>query len=129
MDELTPQQRQEVEQLFERALELAAEQCITLLNSSCNDPAVRAEVESLLAHWETRVPCGPCHYGIGGRFMQVEFPFLRYNLFYYVYVLSFFPAARADSRFAQAAKVLASKADPAGIMVVEQPSRPQPRAG
>jgi hypothetical protein len=84
---------------------------------------VERAVESLLAHWESRVPCGPCHYGIGGRFMQVEFPFLRYNLFYYVYVLSFFPAARADSRFSQAAALLASKVDAEGRMVVEQPHR------
>jgi hypothetical protein len=60
---------------------------------------VDCAVESLLSHWETRRRCGPCHYGIGKRFMQVEYPFLRYNLFFYVYVLSFYPAARADGGF------------------------------
>lgn len=34
-------------------------------------------VELLLHHWEVRTPMGPCHWGIGSRFMQVEFPFLR----------------------------------------------------
>lgn len=80
-------------------------------------------VESLLAHWESRKPCGPCHYGIGSRFMQVEYPFLRYNLFYYVYVLSFYRTARNDARFRAAAKALASKVDAEGIMIVEQPHR------
>lgn len=80
-------------------------------------------VASLLAHWETRVPCGPCHYGIGSRFMQVEYPFLRYNLFYYVYVLSFYSMARGDARFRAAADTLASKLDADGRVVVEAPHR------
>ena len=46
-------------------------------------------VESLLEHWTVKAPTGPCHFGIGKQFMQVEYPFYRYNLFYYVYVLSF----------------------------------------
>ena len=53
-------------------------------------------VETLLDHWTVRVPTGPCHFGIGTLFMQVEYPFLRYNLFYYTYVLSFYPKARKD---------------------------------
>ncbi len=85
--------------------------------------AVERAVESLLAHWESRVRCGPCHYGIGRRFMQVEYPFLRYNLFYYVYVLSFFPFVRADVRFAEAVELLASKTDAEDRMLVEQPHR------
>ena len=80
-------------------------------------------VESLLAHWETRVPCGPCHYGIGSRFMQVEYPFLRYNLFYYVYVLSFYQMARDDARFCAAADALASKLHSRGQLIVEAPHR------
>jgi len=84
---------------------------------------VDCAVESLLAHWETRAPCGPCHWGIGSRFMQIEFPFLRYNLFYYVYVLSFYPVARADARFGAAADAVASKLDPDGRVIVENPHR------
>ena len=80
-------------------------------------------VESLLAHWETRVPCGPCHYGIGPRFMRVEYPFLRYNLFYYVYVLSFYRVARDDARFCAAADALASKLHSGGQLIVEAPHR------
>jgi hypothetical protein len=46
------------------------------------DAVVNAAVESLLDHWESRKPTGPCHWGIGSRFMRVEYPFLRYNLFF-----------------------------------------------
>lgn len=80
-------------------------------------------VESLLTHWEHRARCGPCHYGIGRRFMQVEYPFLRYNLFYYVYVLSFYEVARNDRRFRSAAAVLAKCVDAAGNMIVQQRHR------
>ena len=59
------------------------------------EPLAQA-VELLLDHWRTRVPLGPCHYGIGTLFMQVTYPFASYNLFFYVYVLSFYPSARTD---------------------------------
>ncbi len=63
-------------------------------------------VEFLLWHWEVRAPIGPCHYGIGHRFMQVEYPFYNYNLFGYVYGLSFYARARRDARFLQALAAL-----------------------
>lgn len=84
---------------------------------------VDRSVESLLDHWEVRSPVGPCHYGIGTLFLQVEFPFLRYNLFYWVYVLSFFGRAREDPRFREALEVLREKRDDEGEMVVERPHR------
>ena len=91
-------------------------------HADVRDPVAQA-VESLLRHWESRAPCGPCHYGIGSRFLQVEYPFLRYNLFSYVYVLSFYDAARGDPRFGAAADMLAGKLDAEGRMVVEAPHR------
>lgn len=87
------------------------------------DGVIGQAVESLLSHWHTRKRCGPCHYGIGKRFMQVEYPFLRYNLFYFVYILSFYTAARDDQRFRDAAEMLAQKLDGESRMVVEQPNR------
>ncbi len=66
-------------------------------------------VEFLLNHWILRMPIGPCHYGIGTLFMQVEYPFLTYNLFNYVYVLSFYNQAKTDERFLDALSVLESK--------------------
>ncbi|RJP33156.1 MAG: prenyltransferase [Phycisphaerales bacterium] len=80
-------------------------------------------VSFLLDHWDTRRPLGPCEFGIGSRFMQVEYPFLRYNLFYYVYVLSFYKAAHRDKRFQAAMEALTSKLDADGNMIVEAPRR------
>jgi hypothetical protein len=80
-------------------------------------------VDSLLDHWDVRRPIGPCHYGIGTLFLQVEFPFLRYNLFYYLYVLSFFARARRDRRFRAALAVLDAKLSESGDVVVERPHR------
>ncbi len=77
---------------------------------------------TLLHHWKTRRPLGPCAFGIGSLFMQVEFPFLRYNLFYYVYVLSFYRAARRAAAFKSALKALQSKVVD-GKIVVENPNR------
>lgn len=41
--------------------------------------------------------------------MQVEYPFRSYNLFQYVYVLSFHSRARSDKRFREAFAALQSK--------------------
>ncbi len=79
-------------------------------------------VEFLLSHWTTRKPLGPCHFGIGTLFMKVEYPFFRYNLFNYVYILSFYPHARRDARFLEAFRALQSKLVD-GSIVVENPNR------
>ncbi|WP_206711584.1 hypothetical protein [Peribacillus faecalis] len=63
----------------------------------------------MLEHWEIRKPIGPCHYGIGTLFMQVEYPFRTYNLFEYVYILSFYDRAKSDRRFLEALKTLKEK--------------------
>lgn len=89
----------------------------------CRGRVVDAAVESLLRHWDERKPVGPCHYGIGSLFMQVEYPFLRYNLFFFVYVLSFYPKARRDPRFRAALATLEGKLDGRGRVVVERPHR------
>jgi len=78
-------------------------------------------VEFLLAHWMTRQPLGPCHYGIGTLFMQVAYPFSSYNLFFYLYVLSFYDRAKKDERFLEALDVLESKLS-GGMIVVERPN-------
>ncbi|GLC83340.1 prenyltransferase/squalene oxidase repeat-containing protein [Lacrimispora brassicae] len=73
------------------------------------EPALDRAVDFLLDHWLVRKPIGPCHYGIGTLFMKVEYPFRNYNLFKYVYVLSFYTKARNDSRFLEAVETLKSK--------------------
>lgn len=73
------------------------------------EPALERAVDFLLEHWTIRKPIGPCHYGIGTLFMQVEYPFRNYNLFIYTYVLSFYERAKKDKRFLEALKLLESK--------------------
>jgi hypothetical protein len=73
------------------------------------EPALDKAVSFLLDHWTTRLPLGPCHYGIGTLFMQTEYPFSTYNLFAYVYVLSFYNSAKNDARFLDALKAMESK--------------------
>lgn len=90
-----------------------------LLNKS---ESLDKAVEFLLDHWETRMPLGPCHYGIGTLFMQVAYPFANYNLFFYVYVLSFYDKAKKDRRFLEALRVLESKLVN-GKIVVERPNQ------
>lgn len=81
------------------------------------EPALDKAVAFLLEHWRTKAPLGPCHYGIGTLFMQVEYPFRTYNLFYYVYVLSFYDTARRDERFLEALSALQSKFQDGQIVV------------
>ncbi|MGL5256914.1 MAG: prenyltransferase [Proteocatella sp.] len=73
------------------------------------EPALDRAVEFLLNHWTIKKPIGPCHYGIGSLFMQVEYPFRNYNIFVYVYVLSFYDRAKKDKRFLEAFEMLKSK--------------------
>lgn len=86
------------------------------------DARLDRAVEFLLEHWETRAPLGPYHYGIGTQFHRLAFPFLTYNLFYYVYVLSFYASARRDPRFLDAFSILESKLKD-GRIVVEHTHR------
>ncbi len=74
-----------------------------------NEPVLDKAVDFLLEHWTIKRPIGPCHYGIGTLFMQVEYPFRNYNLFVYVYVLSFYDRAKEDKRFLKALEALKSK--------------------
>lgn len=67
-----------------------------------SSPALDRAVEFLLAHWVTRAPLGPCHFGIGTLFLQVGYPFAGYNLFWWLHVLSYYPRARNDPRFLDA---------------------------
>ena len=83
------------------------------------DDLVRLEraVEFLLGHWVTKKPLGPCAFGIGNRFASIEFPFLRYNILYFAYVLSSYPKAVADPRFAEVVAVLRAKSEGCAIRV------------
>ena len=79
------------------------------LNSMSDIEKLNKGVLFLLKHWETRKPVGPCEFGIGSRFLSIEYPFLRYNLFYYIYVLSHYRIAQKDHRFIEAKTRLIEK--------------------
>lgn len=79
-------------------------------------------IDFLLGHWDTRLALGPCIFGIGSRFLQIEFPFLRYNLFYYVNVLSFDDHALKEYRFQEAYRKLLVKTKN-GKILPENPHR------
>ena len=52
-------------------------------------------------------------------FMQVEYLFKEYNLFPYVYVLSFYDRAKDDKRFLEAFEALKSKLVD-GMIIIER---------
>lgn len=87
-----------------------------------NNPLLDNAVEFLLYHWTVRKPLGPCHYGMGSLFMNLEYLFLRYNIFYYVYVLSFYNRAKQDARFMAALNFLKTKLI-ADQIIVENPNK------
>lgn len=88
-----------------------------------NNPDLDTAVETLLKHWTIRMPLGPCHFGIGKQFMQIEYPFLRYNIFYYIYVLSFYSKAKNDKRFLEALSSLKEKIDDQNLIIVGNTNR------
>jgi len=88
---------------------LTALEAFRFTDSFNHQPALDKAVEFLLEHWVIRKPIGPCHYGMGTLFMRVEYPFGNYNLFQYVYVLSFYDRAKEDKRFLEALGALQSK--------------------
>lgn len=90
--------------------------------------SVKGAIDFLLGHWQTRAPLGPCTFGIGSRFLQVEYPFLRYNLFYYVFVLSHFAHAQTDKRFVEALAQLAEHTSK-GEMIIDSPHRAWAKTG
>ena len=73
------------------------------------EPALDSAVEFLLQHWVIKKPIGPCQYGIGSLFMQLEYPLTSYSLLNYVYVLSFYDKAKTDKRFLEALVALQDK--------------------
>ena len=85
------------------------------------EPALDVAVEFLLKHWEIKKPIGPCQYGMGTRFFQVSYPFSDYNLFSYVYILSFYDKAKRDKRFLSALQTLKDKLVD-GMIIVERNS-------
>ena len=101
---------------------LAALDALQFVPDLRTDQRLRKALKFLLDHFDSKRPLGPCAFGIGSLFSQIEFPFLRYNIFFYVYVLSHYPAATKDKRFLAALKQLKAKTKQ-GQIIVENPNR------
>lgn len=84
------------------------------------DARLDAAVKTLIKHWSIRRPLGPCRFGIGTQFMRVEYPFCRYNLFFYVYVLSFYERARNAKPFRKALNALEAKLVEGSVVIESQ---------
>lgn len=54
--------------------------------------------------------------------MKTEYPFIRYNIFYYLHTLSFYPQAVGDPRFDEILSLLRSKTKN-GRIQIEKPHR------
>jgi hypothetical protein len=91
--------------------------CLFRDNDKQENKQLNRGVNFLLDHWNSRKPLGPCTFGIGSRFLKTEFPFRRYNLFYYVYVLSQYEDAVRDHRLHQAFEALKLQAKNGGLRI------------
>lgn len=87
-------------------------------NSSKDIIQLNKGIEFLLNHWITKKPLGPCEFGIGSSFMKTEYPFIRYNIFYYSYVVSFYTNALKDKRFLEIIKALKINETNTGIKII-----------
>ncbi|MFD2304899.1 prenyltransferase [Enterococcus termitis] len=96
---------------------LIALDCFRHLDTKAYEQKLNNAVEFLLQHWDIKRPIGPCHHGIGTLFMQGEYPFRSYNLFYYLYVLSFYSYAHKDLRFLNALEELKQKIQDGQVIV------------
>ncbi len=91
--------------------------CLFRKKSKQDTEKIERGVNFLLDHWDSRKPLGPCTFGIGSRFLKTEFPFRRYNLFYYVFVLSQYESALRDHRLKEAFETLKLQAENGGLRV------------
>ena len=101
---------------------LEALDAFRFINTDKTKLQINKAIHFLLWHWEKKEPIGPCHFGMGTLFNKTEFPFFRYNIFYYTYVLSFYQKATKDKKFKEAYLKLKTKLKD-GEMVIENPNR------
>ncbi len=91
-------------------------------NSPEEEKVLEKAVLFLLDHWDSRLPLGPCMFGIGTTFLKTEYPMLRYNLLYYCYVLAKYKTAAKDKRFSYAVETLKTRLSD-GRLINDNPHR------
>lgn len=87
---------------------------VTLFPNEYNKPFVQFSITSLLDLWEERKNKKPYLFAMGSGFEKIKLPFIWFDIFHTVQVLSYFPLARQDQRFVEMAKLLFLKADSDG---------------
>jgi hypothetical protein len=79
-----------------------------------NNPAAHIGVETLLGCWERRATNKYYLFGMGIDFQKLKYPFIWYDLFHVLDVLSRYPFARSDPRFIEMLDTLRQQADTGG---------------
>jgi hypothetical protein len=87
---------------------------LSLLPYSRDGAEASAGVEALLDLWEHRGQRKAYLFGIGSDFRKLKYPYVWYSLLHLLEVLSRFPVARGDPRFAEMLDVLTAQADERG---------------
>jgi hypothetical protein len=82
---------------------------LSLVPSQQDHPAASIGIETLLGHWERQ---GKLYmFGIGSDFRKLKYPFIWYDILNVLDVLSRFPAAVDDPRFAEMLEEVTARAD------------------
>ncbi len=93
---------------------LLALKALSLVPEAAQSEAVQKGIEMLLNHWENQETRKYYLFGIGTQFRRLKYPFIWYDLLHVVEVLSRYPTARQDPRFAEMLAELTAQADPEG---------------
>jgi hypothetical protein len=87
---------------------------LALVPEASNSSGVRAGITALLEHWEHQTEYKLKMFGIGTDFRKLKYPFVWYDILHVADVLSRYPQARADPRFAEIVGEITSQADEQG---------------
>ncbi|MBN2380088.1 terpene cyclase/mutase family protein [candidate division WOR-3 bacterium] len=71
--------------------------------------AAERAVESVLKHWETRIPAPEHAFGIGSRFVRLKYPLVGYHILAYASILAHYPKACKDKRLKEVARKIAEQ--------------------
>lgn len=79
-----------------------------------NSRAAERAVESVLKHWETKIPAPEHAFGIGSRFARLKYPLIGYHILAYASILAGYPTACKDKRMKEVARKISEQRDEDG---------------
>lgn len=77
-------------------------------------PAAASGVDMLITHWERQEERKLYLFGIGTDFRKLKYPFIWYDILYFLDTLVRFPRALSDPRLQEVVKAVTGQADPRG---------------